>query len=91
MKILKIMQIMQKLCKLRILHFADERRRIFVMGIYSFTKPTQGDDQAVCPHHKGAGPPNPIRVEGPDLWYQMALVDTTVERSLVSSAGGARR
>ena len=24
--------------------------------LYSFTKPTQGDDQAVCPHHKGAGP-----------------------------------
>jgi hypothetical protein len=27
------------------------------------------------PHHKGAGSPHPIRVSGPDLWYQMALVD----------------
>ena len=34
--------------------------------------------------------PHPIRVRGPDLWYQMALVDTTVEQSLVSSAGGTR-
>ncbi len=29
--------------------------------------------------------PYPIRVGGPDLWYPMALVDTTVEQSLVSS------
>ncbi len=29
-------------------------------------------------------------MEGPDLWYQMALVDTTVEQSLVSSAEGTR-
>ena len=45
----------------------------------------------LCPHHEGAGAPHPFRVGGPDLWYQMTLVDTTVERSLVSSAGGARR
>ena len=44
----------------------------------------------LCPHHKGVGAPPPIRVGGPDLWYQMALVDTTVEQSLVSSAGGTR-
>ena len=44
----------------------------------------------LCPHNEGAGAPHPIRVGGPDLWYQMALVDTTVEQSLVSSAGGAR-
>jgi hypothetical protein len=29
-------------------------------------------------------------VGGPDLWYQMALVDTTVKQSLVSSAEGTR-
>ena len=40
----------------------------------------------LCPHHEGAGSPHPIRMEGPDLWYQKALVDTTVEQSLVSSA-----
>ena len=27
-----------------------------VRKAYSFTKPIQGDDKAVCPHHKGAGP-----------------------------------
>jgi hypothetical protein len=42
----------------------------------------------LCPHHEGAGAPHPIRAGGPDLWYQMALVDTTVEQSLISSAGG---
>jgi hypothetical protein len=35
----------------------------------------------LCPHHEGAGSPHPIRVGGPDLWYQMALVDTTVDTS----------
>ena len=45
----------------------------------------------LCPHHEGAGAPHPFRVGGPDLWYQMTLVDTTLEQSLVSSAGGARR
>ena len=44
----------------------------------------------LCPHHEGAGAPHPIRAGGPDLWYQMALVDTTVEQSLVSSAEGTR-
>jgi hypothetical protein len=44
----------------------------------------------LCPHHEGAGSPHPIRVGGPDLWYQMALVDTTVEQSLISSAEGSR-
>jgi hypothetical protein len=46
----------------------------------------------LCPHHKGASSPHPIRVRRPDLWYQIAFVDsdTTVEQSLVSSAGGAR-
>ncbi len=41
-----------------------------------------------CPHHEGAGAPYPIRAGGPDLWYQMALVDTPVEQSLISFAGG---
>jgi hypothetical protein len=46
----------------------------------------------LCPHHRDEGPgsPHPIRVGGPDLWYQMALVDTTVEQSLISSAEGTR-
>ncbi len=35
----------------------------------------------LCPHHKGAGSRHPITVGWPDLWYQMALVDTTVEQS----------
>ncbi len=48
--------------------------------------PNAGATKLFCPHHKGAGSPNPIRVGRPDLWYQMALVDTTVEQSLVSSA-----
>ncbi len=41
-----------------------------------------------CDAHttRALAPPHPIRVGGPDLWYQMALVDTTVEQSLVSSA-----
>ncbi len=42
----------------------------------------------LCPHHKGTAPHHPRRVEGPDLLCQMALVDTMVEQSLVSSAGG---
>ncbi len=44
----------------------------------------------LCPHHEGAGSPHPVRVGGPDLWYQMALVDTVVKQSLVSSAEGTR-
>ncbi len=44
----------------------------------------------LCLHHEGAGSPHPIRVGGSDLSYQMALVDTTVEQSLTSSAGGTR-
>ncbi len=42
------------------------------------------------PNHEGAGSPYPLRVGGPDLWYQIALVDTTVEQSLVSSTEGTR-
>ncbi len=42
-------------------------------------------------HITGAlAPPYPSGWWGGELWYQMALVDTTVEQSLVSSAGGAR-
>ncbi len=44
----------------------------------------------LSPHHEGAGAPHPIRAGGPDLWYQMVLVDTTVEQSLISSAEGIR-
>jgi hypothetical protein len=38
----------------------------------------------LCPHNKGA---SSTHVRGPDLWYQMALVDNTVEQSWVSSVG----
>jgi hypothetical protein len=49
------------------------------------------DDQAVNAHTTRAPAPiQPIRVEGPDLWSQMELVDTMIEQSLVSSTGGAR-
>ena len=49
------------------------------------------DDQAVDAHTTRAPAPiQPIRVEGPDLWSQMELVDTMIEQSLVSSTGGAR-
>jgi hypothetical protein len=54
-------------------------------------KPLAEVTKLLCPHHEGADSPHPIRVEGPDLWYQMALVDTTVEQGLVSSAEGTRR
>ncbi len=39
----------------------------------------------LCPHHEGAGAPHPIRVGGPDLWYQMAFVDTTVDHQGTSA------
>ena len=42
------------------------------------------------PTPRGRRLPHPVRVGGPDLWYQMALVDTMVEQSLVSSAEGTR-
>ena len=44
----------------------------------------------LCPHHEDAGSPHPVRVGGPDLWYQMALMDTTVEQGLVSFVEGTR-
>jgi hypothetical protein len=51
------------------------------------TQPSHAEvTKLLCPHHEGACSPHPIRVGGPDLWYQMALVDTTAEQSLVSSA-----
>ncbi len=65
-----------------------------VAGVYSSCThwpPHAEVTKLLCPHHEGAGFPHPIRVGGPDIWYQMALVDTTVERqSLVSSAEGTR-
>ena len=63
-----------------------------ILCIFHCTQPPLAEvTKLLCPHHEGAGAPHPFRVGGPDLWYQMTLVDTTVERSLVSSAGGARR
>ena len=56
--------------------------------IYCTQPPHEEVTKLLCPHHEGAGSPHPIRMKGPDLWYQIALVDTTVEQSLVSSAGG---
>jgi hypothetical protein len=53
------------------------------------TQPPQAEvTKLVCAQYKGAGSPHPIRVGGPDLWYQMALVNTTVKQSLVSSILG---
>jgi hypothetical protein len=52
-----------------------------VTTIYCTQPPHEGETKLFCPQHKGAGSPHPIRVGGPDLWYQMALVDTTVEQS----------
>jgi hypothetical protein len=50
--------------------------------IYCTQPPPAEVTKLLCPHHEGAGSPHPIRVGGPDLWYQMALVDTTVDQSL---------
>ncbi len=58
--------------------------------IYCTQPPHAEVTKLLCPHHEDAGSPHPVRVggpESPDLWYQVALVDTTVEQSLVSSAG----
>ena len=61
-----------------------------LVSIHCTQPPLTEVTKLLCPHHEGAGAPHPFRVGGPDLWYQMTLVDTTVEQSLVSSAGGAR-
>ncbi len=60
--------------------------------IYNLLHPAtpRGGDQAVLPTPRGRRLLHPIRVGGPDLWYQMALGDTTVEQSLVSSMWGTR-
>jgi hypothetical protein len=42
------------------------------------------------PHHEGAGSPNPIRVRGLMNVSHGVRLDTTVEHSLLSSAGGIR-
>ena len=60
------------------------------LKFYCTQPPHMEMTKLLCPHREGAGSPHPIRVGGPDLWYQMALVDTTVEQSLVSSAEGTR-
>jgi hypothetical protein len=49
-----------------------------VIDFYCTQPPHTEMTKLLCPHHEGAGSPHPIRVGGPDLWYQMALVDTTV-------------
>ena len=80
-------------------HITWSRRRPLVRSdvelrlrarFYCTQPPHMEMTKLLCPHHEGAGSPHPIRVGGPDLWYQMALVDTTVEQSLVSSAEGTR-
>jgi hypothetical protein len=58
--------------------------------IYCTQPPHAEVTKLLCPHHEGAGSAHPIRVGGAALWYQMALVDTTVEQSKVSSAEGTR-
>ena len=73
--------------------YAFKTHVIIVMSAHIFycTQPPHAEvTKLLCPHHEGAGSPHPIRMGGPDLWYQIALVDTTVEQSLVSSAGGTR-
>jgi hypothetical protein len=69
-------------------HVIGGRERAVATCILYCTQPTPREvTKLLCPHHEGAGAPHPIRAGGPDLWYQMALVDTTVEQSLISSAG----
>jgi hypothetical protein len=46
------------------------------LDFYCTQPPHTEMTKLLCPHHEGAGSPHPIRVGGPDLWYQMALVDT---------------
>ncbi len=60
--------------------------------LYCTQPPRAEETKLFGPHHEGAGSPHNIRVtmKGPELWYQMALVDTTVEQSLASSADGPR-
>ncbi len=60
---------------------------IIVSYIYCTQPPHAEVTKLVCPNHEGAGAPHPIRAGG----YQMALVDTTGEQSLISSAGGDER
>ncbi len=60
--------------------------RYMLKRIYCTQPPHAELTKLLCPHYEGAGSPHPVRAGGPDLWYQMALVDTTVEQSLVSSA-----
>ena len=66
---------------------------IIYIIVHYFIAPSRPSrsDQAVNAHTTRAqAPPYPIRVGGPDLWYQMRLGDTTVEQSLASQARGAR-
>ncbi len=69
------------------------RSLTYIYDIFYCTQQPHAEvTKLLCPHHEGAGSPHPVRVRGPDLWHQMALVvDTTVEQSLVSSAQGGVR
>ncbi len=55
--------------------------------IYCTQPPHAEVTKLLCPHHEGAGSPHPIRVEGPDLWYQIALVDTAKTRKITLKKG----
>ncbi len=52
--------------------------------------PFRGDQPVNAHTTRAPARIQPIRVEWPDLWSQMELVDTMIEQSLVSSTGGAR-
>ena len=78
------------LCQLKIVLCLPKDWTSSVYNFHCTQPPLTEVTKLLCPHHEGAGAPHPYRVGGPDLWYQMTLVGTTVEQSLVSSAGGAR-
>jgi hypothetical protein len=57
--------------------------------LYCTQPPSAEVTKLFGPQHEGADSSHNIRitVKGPDLWYQLALADTTVGQSLASSAG----
>ncbi len=73
--------------KTRLAVVAERQGIHFIATSHPHTEVTK----LLCPHHEGAGAPHPIRAGGPDLWYQMALVDITVEQSLMGLCDRERR
>ena len=52
----RLLKVVEEFCGWSGMRIKLTKSVITAFEYYSFTKPTQGDDQAVCPHHKGAGP-----------------------------------